>query len=89
MVIPEKVIDFAPPEAVYNIGLPGMPINAVFPTAAPVHDGAVTALNAVDPVGVTFRLKLRVEPSVSEKEKFCPEDERAVASLYVVKSSQQ
>lgn len=89
MDIDENVIDFAPPESVYKIGLPGMPIKAVLPTAAPVHDGAAVALNAVAVVGVTFRLKLSVDPSVSGIAKFCPAAERAVASLYVEKFNQQ
>ena len=79
--IPEKVTDFAPPEAVYRMGLPGIPRKAVLPTAAPVQDGAVTALKAVDPDGVTLRLNDRVEPSDNAKLKFWPEEDRAVASL--------
>ena len=61
----------------------------MLPTAAPVHEGAAIALNAVAPVGVTFRLNDSVDPSLKTNEKFCPETDLAVASLYVAKSSQQ
>ena len=81
MVIAEKVIDLLPAAAVYKTGRPGIPRNAVFPTAAPVQDGAAIALKAADVVGVTFRLKDRVEPSFKENEKFCPDADLAVASL--------
>lgn len=81
MDIPEKMIDFAPAAVVYNIGRPGMPRKAVLPTAAPVHDGATTELKALAVVVVTRKLTLRVDPSFSAKEKFCPPAERAVASL--------
>jgi len=36
---------------------------AVLPTAAPVHEGAATALSAVVTVAVTLSTKLKVEPS--------------------------
>ena len=79
--IDEKVIDFAPADAVYNTGRPGIPKNAVLPTAAPVQEGAVIELNAVAPVGVTRRLNDSVDPSDNENEKFCPAPDRAVVSL--------
>ena len=79
--IDEKVIDFAPADAVYNTGRPGIPKNAVLPTAAPVQEGAVIELNAVAAVGVTRRLNDSVDPSDNENEKFCPAPDRAVVSL--------
>ncbi len=85
----EKTIDFGPAELVYNIGRPGMPKKAVLPTAAPDQDGAAVDLNAVVFVGVTLRLKFRVDPSDRGIAKFCPAAERAVVSLYVSKFSQQ
>ena len=88
-MIAENTNDLLPPVAVYNTGRPGMPIKAVFPTAAPVHDGAAIALNAAWVVGVALRLNDKTEPSLRLNEKFCPAPERAVASLYVLKSSQQ
>jgi len=51
------------------------------PTAAPVHDGAAVETAAVAAVLVALRLKDSTEPSDKVKEKFCPDTERAVASL--------
>ena len=75
--------------AIYNMGRPGIPKNAEFPTAAPVHDGAAVETAAVAAVLVALKLSDSTEPSDSVKEKFCPAPDRAVASLYVAKSSQQ
>jgi len=75
--------------AVYRTGLPGIPRNAVLPIAAPVHEGAATAWRAVAAVEVTLRRKLKVEPSFRAKVKLWPDAERAVVSLYELKSNQQ
>lgn len=66
---------------IYRIGRPGMPRNAEFPTAAPVHDGAAVAVAAVAAVLVARRLNESTEPSDNVNEKFCPAPDRAVASL--------
>jgi hypothetical protein len=88
--MPEKVtVTVEPFVAVYRIGLPGMPRNAVLPTAAPLHAGAATAFSAVAAVELTLTTKLRVEPSLRAKVKLWPDGERARVSLYEVKSSQQ
>ena len=63
------------------IGRPGMPIKALFPTAAPVHDGAVTALKAVALGLVARTVNVSVDPSVSVKLNGCPAEVFAVASL--------
>ena len=74
---------------IYKIGRPGMPRKAELPTAAPVHDGAAVDTAAVAAVLVALRLNDKTEASDKVNEKFCPDAERAVASLYVAKSSQQ
>ncbi len=65
----------------YKMGRPGIPRKAEFPTAAPVHDGAVVDTAAVAAVLVARRLNDKREPSLRVNEKFCPAEERAVVSL--------